>query len=86
MGEGPLFIVDNSEGGRNGLDYLREPKAAAKITDDLPELLAFYGFPAEHWGHLRATNPIESTLSTVRLRKPPRDQRGNPIQVLTIPR
>lgn len=44
------------------------PKAAAKITDDLDELLAFYDFPAEHWGHLRTTNPIESTFSTVRLR------------------
>jgi len=44
------------------------PKAAAKITDDLDELLAFYDFPAEHWIHLRTTNPIESTFSTVRLR------------------
>jgi len=44
------------------------PKAAAKILDDLPELLAFYDFPAEHWGHLRTTNPIESTFATVRLR------------------
>lgn len=44
------------------------PKAAAKITDDLPEMLAFYDFPAEHWGHLKTTNPIESTFSTVRLR------------------
>ena len=44
------------------------PKAAAKITDDLDQLLAFYDFPAEHWIHLRTTNPIESTFSTVRLR------------------
>ena len=44
------------------------PKAAAKITDDLPELLAFYDFPAEHWIHLKTTNPIESTFATVRLR------------------
>ena len=35
------------------------PKAAAKITDDLDVLLAFYDFPAEHWVHLRTTNPIE---------------------------
>ena len=45
------------------------PKAAAKITDDLDVLLAFYDFPAEHWIHLRTTNPIESTFSTVRLRQ-----------------
>ena len=43
-------------------------KAVAKITDDLDELLAFYDFPAEHWIHLRTTNPIESTFATVRHR------------------
>jgi transposase-like protein len=44
------------------------PKATAKITDDLDELLAFYDCPAEHWVHLRTTNPIESTFATVRHR------------------
>jgi transposase-like protein len=44
------------------------PKAAAKIVDDEDVLLAFYDYPAEHWIHLRTTNPIESTFSTVRLR------------------
>ena len=44
------------------------PKAVKKITDDIDELLAFYDFPAEHWVHLRTTNPIESTFSTVKLR------------------
>ncbi|MCB0994175.1 MAG: transposase, partial [Acidimicrobiales bacterium] len=44
------------------------PKAVAKITDDLEPLLAFYDFPAEHWIHLKTTNPIESTFATVRLR------------------
>jgi transposase-like protein len=43
-------------------------KAVAKVTDDLDELLAFYDFPAEHWVHLRTTNPIESTFATVRHR------------------
>ena len=45
------------------------PKAAAKITDDLDVLLTFYDYPAEHWIHLRTTNPIESTFATVRLRQ-----------------
>ena len=45
------------------------PKATAKVTDDLDVLLAFYDFPAEHWVHLRTTNPIESTFATVRLRQ-----------------
>jgi transposase-like protein len=44
------------------------PKAVAKVTDDLDQLLAFYHFPAEHWRHLRTTNPIESTFATVRHR------------------
>jgi transposase-like protein len=44
------------------------PKAVAKITDDLEVLLAFYDYPAEHWIHLRTTNPIESTFATVRHR------------------
>jgi len=45
------------------------PKAAAKITDDADELLAFFDYPCEHWVHLRTTNPIESTFATVRLRQ-----------------
>jgi putative transposase len=44
------------------------PKAVAKVTDDLDELLAFYDLPAEHWIHLRTSNPIESTFATVRHR------------------
>ncbi|WP_425824646.1 IS256 family transposase [Streptomyces fractus] len=44
------------------------PKAVKKIVDDEDQLLAFYDFPAEHWIHLRTTNPIESTFATVRLR------------------
>ncbi|MET8808679.1 IS256 family transposase [Streptomyces sp. NPDC004546] len=44
------------------------PKAVKKVTDDQEQLLAFFGFPAEHWIHLRTTNPIESTFATVRLR------------------
>ncbi len=43
-------------------------KAVCKITGQLDVLLAFYDFPVEHWIHLRTTNPIESTFSTVRLR------------------
>jgi transposase-like protein len=40
-------------------DYrVKWPKAAAKISDDLDVLLAFYDYPAEHWVHLRTTNPI----------------------------
>jgi len=49
-------------------DYgVKWPKAVAKITDDAEELLTFYDFPAEHWGHVKTSNPIESTFSAVRL-------------------
>jgi transposase-like protein len=51
------------------IDYgTKFPKAVEKITDDLDVLLEFYNYPAEHWVHLRTTNPIESTFATVRLR------------------
>jgi putative transposase len=50
-------------------DYgVKWPKAVAKVTDDAEELLCFFDYPAEHWGHLKTSNPIESTFSTVRLR------------------
>lgn len=44
------------------------PKAVECLSKDREVLLAFYDFPAEHWAHLRTTNPIESTFATVRLR------------------
>ena len=43
-------------------------KASACLVKDRDVLLAFYDFPAEHWQHVRSTNPIESTFATVRLR------------------
>ncbi len=43
-------------------------KAVGKLTKDRDVLLAFYDFPAEHWKHIRTTNPIESTFATVRHR------------------
>jgi putative transposase len=44
------------------------PKATECLSKDRDVLLSFYDFPAEHWGHIRTTNPIESTFATVRLR------------------
>jgi putative transposase len=50
-------------------DYgVKWPKAVAKITDDAEALLCFFDYPAEHWVHLKTSNPIESTFATVRLR------------------
>ncbi|UHD14597.1 IS256 family transposase [Thiocapsa bogorovii] len=50
---------------RYGAKY---PKATEKLEKDREALLAFFAFPAEHWVHLRTTNPIESTFATVRHR------------------
>jgi putative transposase len=44
------------------------PKAVAKLDKDWEQLTAFFSFPAEHWRHLRTTNPIESSFATVKLR------------------
>jgi transposase-like protein len=72
-----LAEIWNAEDKQHALDAVSAFKAAygakfgkatAKITDDLDELLAFYDYPAEHWIHLRTTNPIESTFATVRHR------------------
>jgi putative transposase len=51
-------------------DYgAKYPKAVDSLRRDEEALLAFYDFPAEHWVHIRTTNPIESTFATVRLRQ-----------------
>ena len=51
------------------------PDACECLKKDREALLTFYDFPAEHWGHLRTTNPIESTFATIRLRH--RRTKGN---------
>jgi transposase-like protein len=60
------------------------PQAVAKIIDDREELLVFYDFPAEHRIHLRTTNPIESTLSTVKLRTKVTRGAGSPAAALAM--
>jgi putative transposase len=48
---------------------VKYPKAVAALTTDQERLLTLFDYPAEHWKHLRTTNPIESTFATVRLRE-----------------
>jgi hypothetical protein len=50
---------------------VKRDKATAKLVKDRDALLAFYDFPAEHWKHVRTSNPIESTFATVRHRPAP---------------
>ena len=60
------------------------PKAAECLAKDRDVLLTFYDFPAEHWVHLRTTNPIESTFATVRLRTRRTKGCGSRIACLTM--
>jgi len=84
-----LAEIWNAEDERHALDAVRSfeaayiarfPEAVAKITDDVEVLLAVYDFPAEHWIHLRTTNPIESTSprSGTGRRSPVGPGRGRP--------
>lgn len=69
-----IYNSENKKDAIKEFDHLvaklaiKYPKASECLAKDKTELLAFYNFPAEHWCHLRTTNPIESTFATVRLR------------------
>lgn len=60
------------------------PKAAECLAKDRDVLLTFYDFPAEHWMHIRTTNPIESTFATVRLRTDKTKGCGSRMATLTM--
>jgi len=60
------------------------PKATACLNKDRDVLLTFYDFPAEHWVHIRTTNPIESTFATVRLRHRRTKGSGSRVACLTM--
>jgi transposase-like protein len=69
-----IWMAETREDANQAFDNFLE-KYAAKysaacecLKKDRDVLLSFYDFPAEHWGHLRTTNPIESTFATIRLR------------------
>ena len=71
-----IWMAGNEQGRRGGVRRLRRDLYAVKnrekavecLKKDRNPLLAFYDFPAEHWKHLRTSNPIESTFATVRHR------------------
>jgi transposase-like protein len=69
-----IWMADNKDEAENNFDAFiqtynaKYPKATECLEKDRDVLLSFYDFPAEHWRHIRTTNPIESTFSTVRLR------------------
>ena len=69
-----IYEAENRKEAEQALDRFvakygaKYDKAAAALVKDRKSLLAFYDFPAEHWKHVRTSNPIESTFATVRLR------------------
>jgi len=69
-----IWMAPGREEAEKSFDHFIEiygakyPKAVECLRKDREILLAFYDFPAEHWRHIRTTNPIESTFATVRLR------------------
>lgn len=69
-----IWMAETKENAEKAFDHFIEsyeakyPKATECLAKDREVLLTFYDFPAEHWTHLRTTNPIESTFATVRLR------------------
>jgi putative transposase len=71
---GEIIEAPTRRDASRALEVFREeygakyPKALAKLDRDWKPLTAFYDYPAEHWRHLRTTNPIESSFATVRLR------------------
>jgi len=69
-----IWMSDTRENAHKAFDAFvavyeaKYPQAVECLKKDREVLLAFYDFPAEHWQHVRTTNPIESTFATVRLR------------------
>jgi putative transposase len=85
-----IWMADTRKHAHQAFDlFLRTyeakyPKAVECLKKDREALLAFYDFPAEHWGHLRTTNPIESTFATVRLRTTRTKGSGSRLACLTM--
>jgi transposase-like protein len=69
-----IYMAEGRKGAEKAFDLFvatyeaKYPKATECLAKDRAVLLTFYDFPAEHWLHIRTTNPIESVFSTVRLR------------------
>jgi transposase-like protein len=76
-----IWQAETKEAAEQAFDHFLEKynakyeQACNCLRKDRDELLTFYDFPAEHWAHLRTTNPIESTFATIRLRH--RKTKGN---------
>ncbi len=85
-----IWMADTREAAGKAFDAFLEdydakyPQATECLRKDRDVLLTFYDFPAEHWRHLRTTNPIESTFATIRLRHRRTKGSGSRIASLTM--
>lgn len=85
-----IWMADTREHAQEAFDLFvatykaKYPKAVECLVKDRDVLLTFYDFPAEHWIHLRTTNPIESTFATVRLRTKRTKGSGTRMACLTM--
>jgi len=85
-----IWMAPTREAAHKAFDHFlavyaaKYPKAVECLKKDREELLKFYDFPAEHWIHLRTTNPIESTFATVRLRTTSTKGSGSRIACLSM--
>ena len=85
-----IWMADTREHAHQAFDLFlktyeaKYPKACECLAKDRDVLLTFYDFPAEHWIHLRTTNPIESTFATVRHRHRKTKGSGTRIACLTM--
>lgn len=85
-----IYLAPSKEKALGALDDFvklyeaKYPKAVACLLKDKDETLAFYDFPAEHWRHIRSTNPIESTFATVQLRTHKTKGCGSRLATLTM--
>jgi transposase-like protein len=85
-----IWMADTREHAHEAFDLFvatykaKYPKAVECLVKDREVLLTFYDFPAEHWIHLRTTNPIESTFATVRLRTKRTKGSGTRMACLTM--
>jgi len=85
-----IWMAPTREAASEAFDHFvdsyqaKYPKAVGCLEKDRDALLSFYDFPAEHWVHLRTTNPIESTFATVRLRTAKTKGCGSRLATLTM--
>ena len=85
-----MYMAETEEKALKAYDHFisvyadKYPKATGCLSKDKDDLFTFYSFPGIHWIHIRTTNPIESTLATVRLRTKRTKGSGNRMATLTM--